>query len=174
LADSSSHFLAPYFSTKAILGKKAFHAISIDALTLLQYTIVGAAFDLCEDFHSYFSELTLDSGNPHFFLKSTTGVFLHFQAWGNYQNLEGGTSLWSYGLLLAVVATVIPTFIILAGMKRIGPNNAAIISVIGPVSTIIQTHYILGEKIFLGQVIGTILVILGVLLIGWRRQQMPV
>jgi drug/metabolite transporter (DMT)-like permease len=33
-----------------------------------------------------------------------------------------------------------------------------------------QAHFILGEKIFAEQIIGTILVIIGVLLIGWRRK----
>jgi drug/metabolite transporter (DMT)-like permease len=55
-----------------------------------------------------------------------------------------------------------------AGMKRIGSNNVAIISSIGPVSTILQAHWILGEHIFAAQIVGTIMVVLGVLLIGWR------
>jgi drug/metabolite transporter (DMT)-like permease len=66
------------------------------------------------------------------------------------------------------VATVIPTFLISAGMKRIGANNVAIIASIGPVSTIVQAYFVLGEKIFTAQIIGTVLVVLGVVLIGWR------
>jgi len=76
--------------------------------------------------------------------------------------------LWEYGLLLAVVATVIPSFMLSAGMKIIGPNNAAIVTSVGPVSTILQAHFLLGDPIFAEQVIGTILVIVGVLLIGWK------
>ena len=57
------------------------------------------------------------------------------------------------------------------GLKRIGANNVAIISGIGPVSTIVQAHYILGEKIFTEQIIGTLLVIAGVLLIGWKSKE---
>jgi drug/metabolite transporter (DMT)-like permease len=104
-------------------------------------------------------------------LASTSGVFLHFIASGNYHNLESSASFWSYGLLLALVATVLPTFMISAGMKKIGSNNVAIISAVGPVSTIIQAHLILNERISSGQVIGTIFVIFGVLLIGWRQQR---
>jgi hypothetical protein len=47
-------------------------------------------------------------------------------------------------------------------MRRIGSNNVAIISAIGPVSTIIQAHFILREKIFPAQIAGTLLVIIGV------------
>lgn len=103
-------------------------------------------------------------------LSSTAGVFAHFAMSGSLQALqEAGTHIW-YGILLAVVATVLPTFMLSTGMKRIGSNNVAIISAIGPVSTIIQAHFILGEKIFPAQIAGTLLVIIGVILIGWKRK----
>jgi drug/metabolite transporter (DMT)-like permease len=105
-------------------------------------------------------------------LAATTGIFIHFIFAGNYQTLNTGKDLWCYGLLLAVVATVIPSFLISQGFKRIGSNNVAIISGIGPVSTIIQAHFILGEKIFAEQIIGTLLVIGGVLLIGWKGKRL--
>jgi drug/metabolite transporter (DMT)-like permease len=82
--------------------------------------------------------------------------------------LSAGPGLWSYGVLLALVATVIPSFMLSAGMKIIGPNNAAIVTSVGPVSTILQAHFLLGDPIFAEQVIGTLLVIAGVLVIGWK------
>ncbi|HRP58211.1 DMT family transporter, partial [Agriterribacter sp.] len=57
------------------------------------------------------------------------------------------------------------------GMKRIGSSNVAIISAIGPVSTIVQAYFILGEPLFAEQLVGTVLVIAGVLLIGWRQSK---
>ncbi len=72
--------------------------------------------------------------------------------------------------MLAVFSTVLPSFMLSQGLKKIGSNNVAIISGIGPVSTIVQAHFILGEKIFAAQIAGTLLVIIGVLLIGWRRK----
>lgn len=104
-------------------------------------------------------------------MAATGGIFLHFILKGNYTLLQSGKDLWWYGILLAILATVIPSFLISGGIKKIGSSNVAIISSIGPVSTIIQAHYILGEKIFIEQVIGTILVISGVLLTGWRASQ---
>ena len=103
-------------------------------------------------------------------LTATAGVFAHFLLAGRIQQLEAVYTYWWYGLLLAVVATVIPTFMLAVAMKKIGSNNFAIISAIGPVSTIIQAYFILGEKIFMAQIIGTILVVVGVLLIGWNRK----
>jgi len=56
-------------------------------------------------------------------------------------------------------------------MKIIGPNNAAIVTSVGPVSTILQAHFVLGDPIFPEQVIGTVLVIIGVLWIGWKGRK---
>ncbi len=100
-------------------------------------------------------------------LAATIGVLFHYLLRGNYSLLQSGTQYWRYGILLAIIATVIPSFLISFGMKRIGSNNVAIVSGIGPVSTIVQAHFILGERIFAEQIAGTALVIAGVLLIGW-------
>jgi drug/metabolite transporter (DMT)-like permease len=107
-------------------------------------------------------------------LAATTAVLAHYiirQAVTGSPLLPvgpGSGTLWEYGFLLATVATVIPSYMLSAGMKRIGANNAAIVTSVGPVSTILQAHFFLGDKIFAEQVIGTILVIAGVLLIGWK------
>lgn len=105
-------------------------------------------------------------------LAATFGVFLHFIIAGNHQSLKIAGGMWQYGLLLAVIATVIPTFMLSAGLSKIGSNNAAIVSAIGPVSTILQAHWILGERINAGQIIGTVLVIAGVLLTGWKSERL--
>ena len=102
------------------------------------------------------------------------GVFLHFlvRGWvsGDFKIPAASHNLWIYGILLALFATVIPSFMLSAGMKRIGANNAAIVTSIGPVSTILQAHFILGDPIFAEQVVGTLLVIAGVLLTGWKAR----
>ncbi|MEO6916177.1 MAG: DMT family transporter [Chitinophagaceae bacterium] len=102
-------------------------------------------------------------------LSSTVGVFLHAFLSGNVHVLDSGQSLWAYGIALAIFATVIPALLISNGMKRIGANNVAIISGVGPVSTIVQAHFVLGEPIFFVQIAGTVLVVAGVLLIGWKK-----
>jgi len=103
-------------------------------------------------------------------LAATAGIFIHFTIKGNIKTLETGSTLWLYGIMLAVFSTVLPSFMLSQGLKKIGSNNVAIISGIGPVSTIVQAHFILGEKIFAAQIAGTLLVIIGVLLIGWRKK----
>ena len=96
---------------------------------------------------------------------AAAGIIIHFLISGRTMQVVNG-HLILYAILLAVVATVIPTFFISNAIRKIGSANVAIIGSIGPVSTILQAHYILGERISVGQVIGTILVITGVILIG--------
>ena len=102
-------------------------------------------------------------------LSATLGIFIHFLLTHRLGDISYTPGVWKFGILLAILSTVIPSFLISSGMKRIGSNNAAIVSSIGPVSTIIQANIFLGEVIHTGQIIGTILVIAGVLLIGWKK-----
>jgi len=106
-------------------------------------------------------------------LAATAGIFGHYALAGNGHLLAAGQGLWGYGLLLAVLSTVLPSFLISQGLKRIGANNVAIISGIGPISTIAQAHFFLHEPIFMAQIGGTILVVLGVLLLSWKRSVAP-
>lgn len=105
-------------------------------------------------------------------LAATGGIFLHFLLAGGLQEFDPTPRLWLYGFLLGTVSTVAPSFLISFGMKKIGANNVAIISAIGPVSTILQAHYFLGEQILAAQIAGTVLVIAGVILIGWKRNSL--
>jgi drug/metabolite transporter (DMT)-like permease len=101
-------------------------------------------------------------------LAATGGVFLHYAVTNGSLSPMLNKATVPYGLLLAVFATVIPSFLLAHGMKRIGSNNVAIISSIGPVSTILQAHWLLNEPILTEQIIGTALVITGILLLSWK------
>lgn len=94
------------------------------------------------------------------------GVLLHFYFTGTGSLLEQKTAVYGYSLLMAILSTVIPSYLVTEGIKRIGSGNAAIVGSIGPVSTIVQAYFLLGEPIFPAQVIGTILVLAGVVLIS--------
>ncbi|OLY93117.1 EamA domain-containing membrane protein RarD [Cnuella takakiae] len=107
--------------------------------------------------------------NSFAMLAATGGIFLHFLFRGNYSILTASTTLWTYGPALAILSTVIPSYLIAAGMKKIGSSNVAIVSSIGPVSTILQAHLFLGEQIFLEQIVGTCLVLAGVLMLGVKK-----
>jgi drug/metabolite transporter (DMT)-like permease len=117
------------------------------------------------------SEIGSSKFTAYTMLAATVGVLAHFLIRGQWDDLQRSSNLWWYGILLAIAATVIPSFLTSGAIKRIGSSNAAIISSIGPVSTILQAHYFLGEKIFREQLIGTFLVLAGVLLLTRKEKK---
>ncbi|MEA3426005.1 MAG: DMT family transporter, partial [Bacteroidota bacterium] len=74
-------------------------------------------------------------------LAATAGIFINFLVTHRVQDIPLSASLAWYGIALAVVATVLPSFMMSNGMKRIGSNNVSIITSVGPVSTILQAHW---------------------------------
>lgn len=102
---------------------------------------------------------------PFALIASTAGVFVHYAFMGQSSIRDIDGRMIIYGLLLGIVATVIPNFLVSSGIKRIGASNAAIVSAIGPVSTIILAYFFLDEKMDLFQITGTLFVILGILLV---------
>ncbi len=71
-------------------------------------------------------------------------------------------------IAMAVVSTVMPIWLMAEGIKRIGANQVAMISAIGPVLTIFFGWLILHETITAVQMIGAALVLGGVLLVSLK------
>ena len=78
----------------------------------------------------------------------------------HYSPAVYGLSVW-----LAVAATVIPTFLIVEGIRLVGSGNAGIIGFVGPVATIALAWIFLGEAVGFVQVLGTVIVLAGVSLL---------
>lgn len=74
--------------------------------------------------------------------------------------------LYAYGVTLAIFCTVIPSYLVTEGVRRIGANDAAILGAIGPVATIVLEYFVLDESLNLVQGLGALLVIVGVVIIG--------
>ena len=69
---------------------------------------------------------------------------------------------------LSIIATVIPIFLIVEGIRIVGASNSSIIGFVGPVSTILMGNIFLSEPITPIQLLGTAIVLLGVFLISWK------
>ena len=67
----------------------------------------------------------------------------------------------------AIFATVVPTFLINAGLARSSPQSVAMISTISPLVTIALAVAVLGEPFTLADAIGSTLVLAGVGLFTW-------
>ena len=74
------------------------------------------------------------------------------------------------GLFMAVLSTIIPSFMVSKSIKIIGSSNFSIIASIGPISTIVLAFIFLGEKLSIYQVLGTIIVISGILLVSKSKK----
>jgi drug/metabolite transporter (DMT)-like permease len=71
------------------------------------------------------------------------------------------------GAALAVFATVVPSFLINAGLGRIGPQATAMIGTLSPLFTILLAVMILGEPFTLMNALGTALVLVGIGYYTW-------
>jgi drug/metabolite transporter (DMT)-like permease len=97
------------------------------------------------------------------------GVLVHFFVSSNESLFNLPTQVYVYSIAMAILSTVIPSYLVTEGIKRVGSDNAAIIGSVGPVSTIIQAYFFLQEPILALQIAGTILILVGVLLIGRKK-----
>lgn len=93
-------------------------------------------------------------------------VLMHYFFTSDQSLLDLPSRVYVYSISMALLSTVIPSYLVTEGIKRVGSGNASIIGSVGPVSTIIQANIFLHEPIFALQVAGTLLVLTGVLLIG--------
>ncbi|MCW3461942.1 DMT family transporter [Chitinophaga nivalis] len=100
---------------------------------------------------------------------STLGVFTHYLLQYGFQPRHFSSYTISMSVCLAVISTVLPTFLLSAGMKYVGAGNAAIIGIVGPVATILLAMFFLQESVSWPQLLGTVLVLAGVWLIGKKK-----
>ncbi|MBI3478917.1 MAG: DMT family transporter [Nitrosomonadales bacterium] len=77
--------------------------------------------------------------------------------------------VYGLGIAMAVFSTVLPTFMLAAAMRRIGSMHTSMIGSVGPVSTILLAYAFLGEQMSLAQIGGSILVLVGVLMISLKK-----
>ena len=91
---------------------------------------------------------------------STVAMLLHFWVVGG--RFSGhAPSIYVDGLLLALVCTVLPVFLLSEAIRRIGAGPSAIIGAVGPVSTLALAYVVLGEPLHWLQGLGTLLVLVG-------------
>jgi len=99
-------------------------------------------------------------------LVSCICVFIHYGIAHKVDLLNYPWQVYVLGFCIAIFATVIPSFLVSQSIKMISSSNFAVVAGIGPISTIILAVIFLDEHLTLLQVLGTIVVISGVLLIS--------
>ena len=73
-------------------------------------------------------------------------------------------TLWMYGLALGVLGTVLPSFLMNAGMARIGARATSSTAALGPIVTIVFAVLVLNEPFTIYHALGTVLVLVGAVL----------
>jgi drug/metabolite transporter (DMT)-like permease len=98
-------------------------------------------------------------------LGASVAVFLHYVI--NTKTSLAGYETPAYGLvfILALFCTVLPSYLINMGIKRIGAPRAAIVGTISPVFTVVMAYVFLNEVSTLMHMLGFALVLMGIAII---------
>ncbi len=103
-------------------------------------------------------------------LVSCICVFIHYGFINEISLFSFPWQVYGYGFLIAVFATVIPSFLVSMSIKMISSSNFAIVAGIGPISTIILAAIFLNEKLTLLQFFGALIVIIGILFVSLKKE----
>ena len=98
-------------------------------------------------------------------------VFIHYGIANEVDLLNYPWQVYLLGFLIAVFATVIPSFLVSASIKMISSSNFAVIAAVGPISTIILAAIFLNEKLTLLQLLGAFAVIIGISLVSLNKKK---
>ncbi len=100
---------------------------------------------------------------------SAVAAIIHFGIIHGINFFDFPFQVYVLTFLMAIICTVIPSFLITEAIHKIGASNVAVIGSIGPISTIILASIFLSEKVTVFQILGTIVVIGGVLLLAKKK-----
>lgn len=91
---------------------------------------------------------------------------LHFIVRHGSYPLHLPVSIYGLAGIMAIFSTVLPSFLMNAGIQRIGAGSASIISSAGPIGTLVLAFFLLGEALTVAQLSGTFLVLIGVYVVS--------
>lgn len=98
-------------------------------------------------------------------LAAVTTLLLHSSLVGVDNLYQYDSNLYIGAAVIAILCTLIPSFLVSAGIKIIGASKAGIFSAIGVLFTILLSNYVLDEPITLMHLAAVTLVILGMRLL---------
>jgi drug/metabolite transporter (DMT)-like permease len=101
-------------------------------------------------------------------LISTAFVIGQFLAMRPLSALAAPPRIHLLVLAMALLSTVLPTYLIAEAIKRIGADRTSLVGSLGPVFTIALGYWILGDPVFWIQIVGAALVLTGVTLVTLR------
>ncbi len=97
---------------------------------------------------------------------ATLFTLAHYTAKHGVLLLDMTSAFYLIGLVMAIFCTVLPAYMMNAGIQRIGASRTALVSAIGPVMTLILAYFVLDETLTAAQLIGIILIIGSIYIVG--------
>ena len=92
---------------------------------------------------------------------------------GGPTSLDAGPTAWLWLVTIALVSTVGAIILFFAGLARVGPSVASILSILEPVVTVGLAAAVFGESSSAGQLSGGLLVLAAVVVVQWPRSRVP-
>ena len=99
---------------------------------------------------------------------ASAACILQFFALRPLSALDVPAPVYGYAIAMAVVSTAVPVFMTSEALRRVGANTVAIIGALGPVTTIAFGYLGLEEIMTPLQILGSALVLVGVVVISLR------
>ena len=96
---------------------------------------------------------------------ASAGVVFGILAFTSGAHLPASNSGWLAMLGIIVISTIIPVVTFLAGLERIGPTNAAMLSTLEPVVTVLLAAWLFGERLMPIVMVGGGLILAAVILL---------
>lgn len=98
-------------------------------------------------------------------------VFIHYAIISKIDLFGFSWQVYVLGFLIAVFATVIPSFLVSTSIKMISSSNFAIVAGVGPISTIVLAAIFLNETLTFLQMFGASIVIAGIVLMSLKNEK---
>ncbi|MEE9344576.1 MAG: DMT family transporter [Methylococcales bacterium] len=103
---------------------------------------------------------------------ASIAIISHFSLTQSFEQLAVSTDVLLIVIGIAVISTVVPSFLISAAINTIGPGQTSLIGSVGPMITAMLAVSVLGEAFTLYHAIGMVLVITGVAQLRTKRGQL--
>lgn len=133
----------------------------LSGITYGIYFLLGARF-------------TRELGSARFTLYAMTAsaaaLAAHFVVTGSYAALPGyDPGTWGLLASIGIVCMFFPVLLQAEGLRRVGAVRGAVITTVGPPTTVILAYWLLGERLTLWQVLGMALIVCGILVLDLAR-----
>ena len=102
---------------------------------------------------------------------SSLCVFIHFGFTQSLNLFDYPIEVYSLAFGMAMVSTVIPSYLVSISIKHLGASTFSILGSLGPISTIVLANIFLEERLTILQIFGAMIVIGAVLIVTRGKNQ---